>query len=200
MMPARPVRRKGRSRPGLARTRHSRAARCPPACLGVRPYQWPSCVLPAPGQDVAAGRDAAHRAGDHAAEGEQRDVARGPEAHTETGDQGLVRLLRARDLGADPGAFRTALFDAGRAGVSADSGVYARVGETRGFVAGGDGAQPGDPAKAAALILAALNAERTPLRLPLGEDSVTTILGHLDQVRDDIAAWEKRTRATAFGD
>ncbi|PAZ11664.1 short-chain dehydrogenase/reductase [Streptomyces sp. SA15] len=100
----------------------------------------------------------------------------------------------------EPGAFRTALFDTSRAGASADSGVYAKVSETRGFVAGGDGAQPGDPAKAAAVILAALNAERTPLRLPLGEDSVTTILGHLDQVRDEVLAWEKRTRATAFDD
>lgn len=100
----------------------------------------------------------------------------------------------------EPGAFRTALFDTSRAGVSADSGVYAKVSETRGFVAGGDGAQPGDPAKAAAVILEALNAERTPLRLPLGQDSVTTILGHLDQVRGEVLAWEKRTRATAFDD
>lgn len=98
----------------------------------------------------------------------------------------------------EPGAFRTALFEAGRAGVSADSGVYGKVGETRGFVAGGDGAQPGDPAKAAELILAALDADRTPLRLPLGDDSVGTVLGHLDQVRDEVMAWEKRTRATAF--
>jgi NAD(P)-dependent dehydrogenase (short-subunit alcohol dehydrogenase family) len=100
----------------------------------------------------------------------------------------------------EPGAFRTALFDTSRAGVSADSGVYTKVSDTRGFVAGGDGTQPGDPAKAAAVILAALNAERTPLRLPLGEDSVTTILGHLDQVREEVLAWEKRTRATAFDD
>ena len=100
----------------------------------------------------------------------------------------------------EPGAFRTALFDTSRAGVSADSGVYTKVSDTRGFVAGGDGTQPGDPAKAAAVILAALNSERTPLRLPLGEDSVTTILGHLDQVREEVLAWEKRTRATAFDD
>ncbi|MGX9883912.1 oxidoreductase [Streptomyces sp. NPDC002276] len=98
----------------------------------------------------------------------------------------------------EPGAFRTALFDAGRAGVSADSGVYAKVTETRGFVSGGDGAQAGDPVKAAALVLAALDAEDTPLHLPLGDDAVDAVLGHLDQVRADIAAWEKRTRATGF--
>ncbi|MER6983897.1 oxidoreductase [Streptomyces carpinensis] len=100
----------------------------------------------------------------------------------------------------EPGAFRTSLFGSGRAGMSADSGVYAKVDETRGFVAGGDGTQPGDPAKAAALIIAALESDDTPLRLPLGDDAVTSVLGHLDQVHGDIAAWEKRTRATAFDD
>ncbi|MFF8400414.1 oxidoreductase [Streptomyces sp. NPDC015684] len=100
----------------------------------------------------------------------------------------------------EPGGFRTSLMESGRAGVSADSGIYAKVGETRGFVSGGDGTQPGDPAKAAALILAALGAERTPLRLPLGDDGVSAVLAHLDQVREDVTAWEKRTRATGFED
>ncbi|MFD4558263.1 oxidoreductase [Streptomyces sp. NPDC058469] len=98
----------------------------------------------------------------------------------------------------EPGAFRTALFDTGRAGVSADSRVYAKVSATRDSVDGSDGVQPGDPAKAAALILAALDSEETPLHLPLGDDAVNAVLDHLDQVRGDIAAWEKRTRATGF--
>lgn len=100
----------------------------------------------------------------------------------------------------EPGAFRTSLFETDRAGASADSGVYAKVSGTRGFVAGGDGSQPGDPAKAAAVILAALRSDATPLRLPLGDDGVTAVLGHLDQVREDVTAWEKTTRATGFDD
>jgi NAD(P)-dependent dehydrogenase (short-subunit alcohol dehydrogenase family) len=111
-----------------------------------------------------------------------------------------VREFGIKVLIVEPGAFRTSLFDASRAGASADSGVYAKVSETRGFVSGGDGAQPGDPAKAAALIRAALDAEQTPLRLPLGDDAVTAVLDHLDGVRADVAAWEKSTRATAFDD
>ncbi|MFH8237571.1 oxidoreductase [Streptomyces sp. NPDC018321] len=111
-----------------------------------------------------------------------------------------VREFGIRVLIVEPGAFRTGLFGAGSAGMSADSGVYAKVTETRGLVSGGDGNQPGDPAKAAALVLAALAAERTPLRLPLGDDGVSAVLGHLDQVREDVEAWEKHTRATAFGD
>ncbi|GHD10613.1 short-chain dehydrogenase/reductase [Streptomyces violarus] len=100
----------------------------------------------------------------------------------------------------EPGAFRTSLFETGRAGASADTGVYGKVSETRGAVTGGDGAQPGDPAKAAALVLAALEADPAPLRLPLGDDGVSAVLGHLDQVRDEVVAWEKRTRNTAFDD
>ncbi|MFG3012424.1 oxidoreductase [Streptomyces cinerochromogenes] len=98
----------------------------------------------------------------------------------------------------EPGAFRTSLFGAGRSGASPDSGLYAKVSETRAAVSGGDGTQPGDPAKAAALILAALDAERTPLRLPLGDDGVSAVLAHLDQVRGEVTEWEKQTRATAF--
>ncbi|MFF0791075.1 oxidoreductase [Streptomyces spiralis] len=109
-----------------------------------------------------------------------------------------VAEYRVKVLIVEPGAFRTSLFGTGRAGVSADSGVYAKVGRTRAVVSGGDGTQPGDPAKAAELILAALESDDTPLRLPLGDDGVTAVAAHLDQVRGDIAAWEKRARATAF--
>ena len=111
-----------------------------------------------------------------------------------------VRDFGIKVLIVEPGAFRTGLFDAGRAGASADSGLYAKVSQTRGFVSGGGGDQPGDPAKAAALIRDALDAEETPLHLPLGDDGVTAVLGKLDAVRAEIAAWEKRTRATAFDD
>ncbi|AYC38822.1 oxidoreductase [Streptomyces griseorubiginosus] len=111
-----------------------------------------------------------------------------------------VREYGVKVLVVEPGAFRTSLFEASRAGVSADSGVYAKVSRTREAVSGGDGTQAGDPAKAAALIRAALDAEATPLRLPLGDDAVTAVLDHLDGVRADITAWEKSTRATGFDD
>jgi NAD(P)-dependent dehydrogenase (short-subunit alcohol dehydrogenase family) len=98
----------------------------------------------------------------------------------------------------EPGAFRTSLFEGSRAGFSPDSGAYPKVAQTRGYVATGHGTQAGDPAKAAALIRAALEAEKTPLHLPLGDDAVSAVLAHADQVRDDVAAWEKRTRDTGF--
>ena len=99
----------------------------------------------------------------------------------------------------EPGAFRTGLF--GAASASTQTEAYAgTVGSTRQMIDANNGRQPGDPAKAAAAILTALNAERTPLRLPLGDDVVDAVLGHLDSVRTEISAWEKVARDTAFDD
>jgi hypothetical protein len=72
------------------------------------------------------------------------------------------------------------------------------VGPTRRMIKTGNGAQPGDPAKAAAAILAALDAPRVPLRLPLGADAVDAIITHLDGVRAEVTAWEKVARDTAI--
>jgi NAD(P)-dependent dehydrogenase (short-subunit alcohol dehydrogenase family) len=99
----------------------------------------------------------------------------------------------------EPGAFRTGLFGPGAAYFSAENEAYAETaGATRRMVETGDGTQPGDPAKAAAAIRAALDADRTPLRLPLGADSVDAVLGHLDSVRAEVVEWEKIGRAAAF--
>ncbi|KPI26315.1 short-chain dehydrogenase/reductase SDR [Actinobacteria bacterium OK074] len=111
----------------------------------------------------------------------------------EVGEFGIKVLI------VEPGAFRTALMANTEA--SADTGAYgSSVGTTRGMVDEGDGGQPGDPAKAAAVIRAALAAEHPPLRLPLGNDGVDAVLTHLDQVRADVTAWEKPARATTFDD
>jgi NAD(P)-dependent dehydrogenase (short-subunit alcohol dehydrogenase family) len=108
-----------------------------------------------------------------------------------------VGPLGIKVLIVEPGAFRTGLFGA----ASAATGTYAgTAGLTRQMIGASDGAQPGDPAKAAAAILATLNAERTPLRLPLGDDAVDAILGHLDRVRAELSGWEKVARDTAFDD
>jgi NAD(P)-dependent dehydrogenase (short-subunit alcohol dehydrogenase family) len=110
-----------------------------------------------------------------------------------------VRPLGIKVLIVEPGAFRTALF----ANITASPQIAdyaATVGPTREMTQTGNGAQPGDPAKAAAAILTALDAEKTPLRLPLGDDSVDAILGHLDAVRAEITSWEKLARDTRLAD
>ncbi|MEV6204475.1 oxidoreductase [Streptomyces sp. NPDC051771] len=96
----------------------------------------------------------------------------------------------------EPGAFRTSLFGNGSLSVDTITDYADTVGATRAFVEGGDGGQAGDPAKAAAAVLAALNADEKPLRLALGDDSIDTIYAHLEQVRGDLAAWEKVGRDT----
>jgi NAD(P)-dependent dehydrogenase (short-subunit alcohol dehydrogenase family) len=106
-----------------------------------------------------------------------------------------VRPLGIKVLIVEPGAFRTGLF--GNHSASTPITDYAgTVGQTRHMIETSAGAQPGDPAKAAAAILTALDAPDTPLRLPLGDDAVDAILGRLDRTRAEISTWEKLARDT----
>jgi NAD(P)-dependent dehydrogenase (short-subunit alcohol dehydrogenase family) len=99
----------------------------------------------------------------------------------------------------EPGAFRTGLFEAGAAVVSTPMPEYeATVGPTREYVTTGGGSQPGDPAKAAAAVLRAVDAERPPLRLALGADAVDAIRGRLDSLGSELSAWEAVSRDTAL--
>ncbi|MBL7629790.1 SDR family NAD(P)-dependent oxidoreductase [Frankia sp. CN6] len=110
-----------------------------------------------------------------------------------------VRPFGVDVLIVEPGAFRTGLFDPARRTFSAELGTYAgTVGGTRAMVTGGGGAQPGDPAKLARLVVEVLGSGRVPLRLPVGADAVDAVLSHLDAVRADIDGWEKAARDTAF--
>jgi NAD(P)-dependent dehydrogenase (short-subunit alcohol dehydrogenase family) len=119
--------------------------------------------------------------------------------------EGLTQTLSqevdfgVRFLIVEPGAFRTGLFNPGAAYLSAELPEYAgTVGPTREYVTGAGGTQPGDPAKAAAAILTALDAEHPPLRLPLGGDAVDAIRSRLQSLTDELAAWETLSRDTEF--
>ncbi|MCX5602721.1 oxidoreductase [Streptomyces phaeochromogenes] len=99
----------------------------------------------------------------------------------------------------EPGAFRTNLFGKDAAYFSEENPAYReKVGATRQMVQGSGGSQPGDPAKAAAAIRLALDAEKTPLRLALGADAVDFLTAHLDAVRAELTEWEKVSRRTDF--
>jgi hypothetical protein len=52
-----------------------------------------------------------------------------------------------------------------------------------------DGAQMGDPLKAAAAIEKALAADTTPLRLQLGEDAVGAVRDHANKLLEDLERW-----------
>jgi hypothetical protein len=91
------------------------------------------------------------------------------------------------------------LFGAGAPVESMPMPEYAEtVGPTREYVATNHGEQPGDPRKAAAAIATALDADKTPLRLVLGEDAIANIRARLDRVADELSRWEEVARATAI--
>jgi NAD(P)-dependent dehydrogenase (short-subunit alcohol dehydrogenase family) len=94
----------------------------------------------------------------------------------------------------EPGAFRTS-FSGAALHESAELEAYREtVGPTRSYIKDIDGKQPGDPAKAAAAILRALEADPMPLRLPLGDDAVDVLIAHLDRVRTELLRWEPVSR------
>lgn len=60
------------------------------------------------------------------------------------------------------------------------------------------GQQPGDPAKAAEVIIGLADCEHPPLRLPLGADAVERVSQKLDQVRAELDAWRNVSLSTGF--
>ncbi|SDM44088.1 Short-chain dehydrogenase [Allokutzneria albata] len=98
----------------------------------------------------------------------------------------------------EPGAFRTSFSGAGLVESAELPDYRDTVGPTRTMIKSIDGTQPGDPAKAAAAIRTALDAETVPLRLPLGDDAVDAVLEHLRATGEELREWEKLSRSTAF--
>jgi len=116
--------------------------------------------------------------------------------------EGLSEALAAevapfgvRVLIVEPGAFRTE-FGGQRMHRSKVIEAYTvSTGATRAAVDAMDGAQPGDPRKAAQAILRVLDSPDPPLRLALGNDAVDGIAAHHERLRADLTGWEKLSRA-----
>ena len=95
----------------------------------------------------------------------------------------------------EPSAFRTS-FAGGAQTESAPIDAYeATVGPFRSAFPTTDGKQPGDPAKAARAILDALDAEKVPFRLALGDTAIDAIRADLEAQMEELAAWEHVSRA-----
>ena len=60
------------------------------------------------------------------------------------------------------------------------------------------GTQPGDPAKAAEAIIAAVESAEPPSLLVLGEDALTGYRSTLDARRQVLDAWQTTSLSTAF--
>lgn len=106
-----------------------------------------------------------------------------------------------RVLIVQPGAFRTRLMgDAMHRSPVLEPYRQTPVADTRTFADGLDGAQAGDPAKVASLILHALDAEKAPLRLAIGDDAVGGIKTKLAAYAAELEAWEVAARDTRMDD
>jgi NAD(P)-dependent dehydrogenase (short-subunit alcohol dehydrogenase family) len=99
----------------------------------------------------------------------------------------------------EPGAYRTSFNGPGALLMSTPTAAYNdQIDAVRNNLATDDGQQPGDPAKAAAAILHALESEDPPLRLALGNDAVDAISESLENARAELAAWESVGRSAVF--
>ncbi|MEV0194809.1 oxidoreductase [Kitasatospora purpeofusca] len=130
----------------------------------------------------------------------------GAYAATKFALEGLSEALAAEVAGfgikvlvVEPGSFRTSFAERSALAFSTPLPVYdAIVGPVREGLPEAAGKQLGDPEKAAAAILAALAAERTPLRLALGSDAVDAVLGSLEASVEELRTWESVGRSTDF--
>jgi NAD(P)-dependent dehydrogenase (short-subunit alcohol dehydrogenase family) len=99
----------------------------------------------------------------------------------------------------EPGPFRTQFAGASFGLAQAQISDYdATAGVFRQRIKGVDGQQEGDPAKAAAAIVAYARAGAGPLRLPLGKVALATIGAKADSLQQDLAANRAVAEAAVF--
>jgi len=72
------------------------------------------------------------------------------------------------------------------------------VGKFGGFISKMDGNQPGDPAKAAALILDLINAEKPPFRLLIGGYAYTMFAKKIVSMEAEMNAWKDKGQSMDF--
>ena len=111
---------------------------------------------------------------------------------------GEMAPFNVKVLIVEPGSFRTEF-----AGVPLQTkppmdDYQSTVGESIKATRSHDKMQIGDPFKAAAAIDQALKAEKTPLRLQLGADSVAVIKAHAENLLRDLHEWQAVGVATHF--
>lgn len=120
--------------------------------------------------------------------------------------EGLSEAL-AEELGpfgvsviiAEPGPFRTAFLGRSMAMAAREIPAYAgTVQARRHYRETNDGRQAGDPAKAVAVLLQAVDAAHPPLHLPIGPRAHAIAERKLDAFRADMAAWRDVSIATDF--
>jgi len=99
----------------------------------------------------------------------------------------------------EPGPFRTDFL--GRSGVEAKQRITdydETAGKTRQYFHEQAGKQPGDPAKAVAAIIAAVESPEPPRHLVLGKLAFNRMSARLDQWKQELAAWQETSLGADF--
>ncbi len=98
----------------------------------------------------------------------------------------------------EPGAFRTDFAGDGFRHMPKIEAYNEIVGGTRDFAKEMDGTQEGDPLKAAKAIDIALQSDKTPLRLQLGEDAINAVKEHAEHLLNELKTWKEVAINTNF--
>ncbi|ASK35952.1 oxidoreductase [Alloalcanivorax mobilis] len=111
-----------------------------------------------------------------------------------------VAPLGVRVIIVEPGPFRTGFLGRSIATAEREMEVYAgTAGQRRAYRESNDGRQAGDPEKAAAVILRAVDADHPPLHLPLGPVAYGIAERKLEAFRSDMEAWRSVAIDTDYG-
>lgn len=99
----------------------------------------------------------------------------------------------------EPGPFRTEFLGRSMGTAAREIAAYCDTAQTRRrYRQTSNGKQAGDPAKAVAIMLQAVDAEHPPLHLPIGPRAHAIAERKLDSFRADITAWRDISIATDF--
>jgi NAD(P)-dependent dehydrogenase (short-subunit alcohol dehydrogenase family) len=110
-----------------------------------------------------------------------------------------VEPLGIKVMLVEPSGFRTDWAGRSAEESTRQIGAYAATaGSARSQIRASSGRQPGDPVRAAAAIVEAVESDHSPHHLLLGKDAFTGATDKLEQLRRDFSAWESVTRGADF--
>jgi len=112
-----------------------------------------------------------------------------------------VRPFGVRVTIVEPGAFRTEFAGPVNMRPAHRLDVYRpAIDPIEAYLYGGDGKQPGDPAKAAEAMIKVVESDDPPLRLVLGADAIGLLEQKQAAFSAELARWRRLGEATAFDD
>ncbi|WP_116248028.1 SDR family NAD(P)-dependent oxidoreductase [Nocardiopsis sp. FIRDI 009] len=112
---------------------------------------------------------------------------------------GEVAPFGIRVLIVEPSRFRTDFNASGTLEFAEVSQTYRDLlAAVRADMAGADGAQEGDPARAAEIIVSLVHGDEVPLRLPLGREAVERVSGAYRRGLEEVGRWAEIARGADF--